>query len=120
MPDPVPDPVPHAETDNPLAPPSETQMQRIRERAYFLWQQDGSPDGREAEYWERASELQRMSDSAGAGLLPNPMLHPRREAGIEEAALQDNLGEFPDRLSDQGEHRTAPMTRAAEHDALKQ
>jgi hypothetical protein len=28
--------------------------QTVRERAYFLWQQDGCPEGRAAEYWHRA------------------------------------------------------------------
>jgi hypothetical protein len=26
----------------------------IREQAYYFWEQDGRPDGREAEYWSRA------------------------------------------------------------------
>lgn len=105
---------------NPLAPPTGARLQRIRERAYYLWRQDGCPEGRDDEYWERADELQRMADSAGAGLRPNPMQHPERDNVVEEAALQENLGEFPDRVADQGEHRTAPMTRAAEHEFLKQ
>ena len=29
--------------------------QTIREKAYLLWEQDGRPDGRETEYWTRAS-----------------------------------------------------------------
>jgi hypothetical protein len=28
--------------------------QRIRERAYALWEKEGSPEGRDAEFWERA------------------------------------------------------------------
>ena len=28
--------------------------QQIRERAYALWEKEGSPDGRDAEFWERA------------------------------------------------------------------
>jgi hypothetical protein len=28
--------------------------QAVRERAYLLWQQEGSPDGRAEEYWHRA------------------------------------------------------------------
>jgi hypothetical protein len=32
--------------------------QRIRERAYFPWQQDGCPDGRADQHWERASEIE--------------------------------------------------------------
>ena len=31
--------------------------QRIRERAYLLWEADGRPQGREIEYWERARFL---------------------------------------------------------------
>ncbi len=30
--------------------------QAVRETAYFLWEQDGRPDGREQEYWFRALE----------------------------------------------------------------
>lgn len=28
--------------------------QQIRERAYALWEKEGSPQGRDAEFWERA------------------------------------------------------------------
>ena len=30
--------------------------QAVRERAYFLWQGDGCPEGRADEYWQRADE----------------------------------------------------------------
>jgi hypothetical protein len=30
--------------------------QIVRERAYFLWEQEGRPDGRANEYWQRAQE----------------------------------------------------------------
>jgi hypothetical protein len=30
---------------------------RIRERAYHLWESDGRPEGREQEYWERAEAM---------------------------------------------------------------
>lgn len=30
--------------------------QAVRETAYFLWEQDGRPEGREQEYWYRALE----------------------------------------------------------------
>lgn len=109
--------MPDADPANPLAPLSPEQIERIRERAYFLWREDGEPAGQDLEYWERARELQAMHDSAGAAQLPPDA--PRDGDLPEEAALQDNLGEFPDRLADQGERRGAPMTRAAEHEALK-
>ena len=31
--------------------------QHIRERAYALWEKEGSPYGRDAEFWERARLL---------------------------------------------------------------
>jgi hypothetical protein len=34
--------------------PSERQL---RERAYFLWKQEGCPDGRAQEFWERARQM---------------------------------------------------------------
>jgi hypothetical protein len=33
------------------------------------------------------------------------------EQPVEEAALMENLGEFPDRFTDQGERLTSPMTK---------
>ena len=91
--------------DNPLDPSPEHE-QRIRERAYHLWEADGRPDGREAEYWERARELDAIATSPGAAL--RPIDAPEV---MDQAALQDNLGEFPDRSADQGERRVAPMTK---------
>jgi len=101
--------------DNPLLPDS-LREERIRERAYHLWEHDGCPHGQDREYWERASELIGMEDSAGAGQLPNPQTHPALNeiapgVLVENAAIQENLGEFPDRLSDQGEHPQTPQPR---------
>ncbi len=86
---------------------------RVRERAYHLWESEGKPHGRDVEYWERARELIGMEESAGSGLLPNPMTTPDspRETGIEEAEIQENLGEFPDRLADQGEVSPTPAPK---------
>jgi hypothetical protein len=97
---------------NPLAFDPERE-QRVRERAYHLWEADGKPHGRDVEYWERARELVGMADSAGSGLLPNPQTTPDspRETGIEEAAIQENLGEFPDRFADQGTVTPTPVAR---------
>ena len=96
-------------SDNPLDENDPARQQRIRERAYHLWEADGRPEGRDLDYWERARELVGMEDSAGAGTLPNPMTHP--EPAAEEAEIQDNLGEFPDRSADQGEWRQTPAAR---------
>ncbi|MBU1336354.1 MAG: DUF2934 domain-containing protein [Alphaproteobacteria bacterium] len=31
--------------------------ERIRQTAYFLWDQDGRPDGRSFDYWLRAKDM---------------------------------------------------------------
>jgi hypothetical protein len=86
---------------------------RVRERAYQLWEADGKPHGRDVEYWERARELIGMEESAGAAKLPNPQNHPDtpRESGVEDAEIQQNLGEFPDRFADQGAVKPTPAPK---------
>ena len=88
------------------------QEQRIRERAYHLWEADGCPHGRDAEYWERARALLAIEDNPGAGQLPNPMTRPDRIGPmgepIEEAAIQENYGETPGRFTDQGDREQVP------------
>jgi len=40
---------------------------RIRERAYQLWEEDGSPEGRAEEFWHRARQiLDKEAESNGA------------------------------------------------------
>ena len=88
---------------------------RLRERAERLWREDGSPQGRMDEYLERARELLAIEEHPSAGLLPNPMTQhggaiPLEEP-VEEAALMENLGEFPSRLTDQGDRSPVPTVR---------
>jgi hypothetical protein len=103
--------------DNPLEMTPERE-QRIRELAYHLWEEDGRPHGRDLEYWERARELIGIEESAGAGLIPNPMTHPPRnqiepDVAVEEAEIQENLGEFPTRMTDQGDREMTPEPKKA-------
>jgi len=97
-------------SDNPLEDTPEREA-RIRERAYFLWEADGCPQGRAEEFWERARELIGFEESAGAGLLPNPATQDEPIPGVtvEEADIQENLGEFPDRFTDQGDREQTPV-----------
>ena len=41
---------------------------RVRERAYFLWERAGSPEGRAEEFWEQArrEEAARAAEEARA------------------------------------------------------
>lgn len=102
-------------SDNPLDN-DPAREQRIRERAYHLWEADGSPHGRHEEYWERARELVGMEESGPTGQLPNPASDPHadvnQEQPVEEAFIQANLGEFPDRFADQGESQQTPLPDA--------
>lgn len=101
-------------SSNPLEDTPEREA-RIRERAYMLWKADGCPHGRDAEFWERAKELIGMEDSTGAAELPiasNTDQDNFAGRGVDEAEIQENYGEFPGRLTDQGDRSQTPMTRA--------
>lgn len=94
-------------SDNPLDTSPERDA-AIAARAKHLWEAAGSPEGPMDEYTERADELIRMEMAGNSGQLPI-------ESGdvVEEASIQENLGEFPGARghSDQGEWRETPMTR---------
>lgn len=51
----------------------------IRERAYFLWQKEGGPEGRDIEFWERA----RLMEQAAA---EPPMVTPLQGRTAADAA----------------------------------
>lgn len=101
-------------SDNPLASSPEHDA-AVRARAEQLWREDGSPAGGLEEYIERADELLRMEQAGPTGQLPNPMTQNEPIPGVvvEEASIQENLGEFPAAadLSDEGRWRETPMTR---------
>jgi hypothetical protein len=91
--------------DNPLEETPEREA-RIRDRAYRLWEADGRPHGREKEFWERAEELIGMEDNPTAGQVPVT------SGNVEEAEIQENYGEVPGRLTDQGDRAQTPVPRA--------
>jgi hypothetical protein len=95
--------------------------QRIRERAYHLWEADGRPHGKDVEYWERARFLVGIEDNADAALLPNPIVEaeargwhtPPPPEPVEPIEALINQGEFPDRFADQGEKTPGPVVKQA-------
>lgn len=101
-------------SDNPLDPSPEF-VAHVKQLAEQLWRADGSPEGRMAEYMERADELARMRAAGATGIEPNPMTKHEPIPGVvvEEASIQENLGEFPGPrgMTDQGDWRETPMTR---------
>ena len=82
--------------------------QRVRERAYRLWEENGCPHGRDVELWEQAEDLVAIEENPGAGLLPNPTGSDPALVGVEEAGIQENYGEAPGRLTDQGDRPQTP------------
>ncbi len=101
-------------SDNPLQD-DPARDARIRERAHHLWEQAGKPHGQHVEFWERAKELVGMEENPQSGLLPNPMTAaPEPTADIEEADIQDNLGEFPSLMTDQGDREQTPKRKKRE------
>ena len=84
--------------------------QRVRERAYRIWIEEGKPEGRAAEHWDKASELVAIEEGYKDTLKPNPTdEYARLPTGepIEPIEAVRNLGEFPT-LTDQGEEAVFP------------
>ena len=96
-------------------------QQRIRERAYRIWEEEGRPDGRAEEHWERARFLVGLEDNAQAGQLPNPSVEDRERGWntppppepVEPIEALENQGEFPDRFADQGDKTPGPVRQRA-------
>jgi hypothetical protein len=61
--------------------------ERIRHRAYALWQAAGEPEGRDAEFWTKAEFEIVDEEAAPSGELP-PDIEVRRKASEREAATK--------------------------------
>ncbi|SAL02863.1 DUF2934 domain-containing protein [Caballeronia ptereochthonis] len=44
------------------------EQDRIRRRAYELWERQGSPDGRAEEFWEQAKAILAEEESQGSSV----------------------------------------------------
>jgi hypothetical protein len=86
--------------------------QRIRARAYQLWQDDGEPEGRAADHWDKARILVAIQDDKTSlkRVAPN---------ASEPLEIQDNLGELPGPLTDQGDRAQVPLEEVALPDRAK-
>lgn len=69
---------------------------RIGARAHQLWIDAGQPEGQETDYWEEARILIAVESDRTS-------LKPINQATSEPIHLQDNLGELPGALTDQGD-----------------
>ncbi|HZS63152.1 MAG TPA: DUF2934 domain-containing protein [Xanthobacteraceae bacterium] len=86
--------------------------ERVKQRAYQLWEEEGRPDGRAESHWEKARELVAIEDNQDLATRPVPKpdaVGPYGEP-IEPIEAAENAGDFPT-LTDQGEERTFPERR---------
>jgi hypothetical protein len=73
--------------------------QRIRERAFQIWIEEGQPEGRDKDHWELAKFAIAEQDGQALTLVPTA------PPGPEPIEAVKNQGEFPT-LTDQGEGMT--------------
>ena len=89
-------------------------QERIRQRAYRLWEAEGCPEGRQDVHWDQASELVAIEENQR--LATTPVEHSMDNIGptgepVESLDVARNLGEFPT-LTDQGEEQVFPSPPA--------
>ena len=57
----------------------------IREQAYYFWEQDGRPEGRETEYWMRASVAVTGKGQLDTLVEPTPKKAPKLKAAASKS-----------------------------------
>ncbi|WP_158046413.1 DUF2934 domain-containing protein [Skermanella pratensis] len=83
-------------------------LDRIRQRAYEIWQQEGQPEGRQQEHWEQA-----MREASGGGDQAEGDL--QTGAGLQSGADEDKaMGSISDAAGAMREVSGSPEIGAAE------
>lgn len=85
--------------------------ERIRARAYALWEAEGFPDGQHERHWLEAREIVALEDSQQSTLKPVPDIADVGEP-VEPALAVDGAADVPG-LTDQGEDSGAPQVMPA-------
>jgi Protein of unknown function (DUF2934) len=83
--------------------------ERIRTKAFYLWIDEGCPEGRAKTHWDMATELVAIEDNYALTLKPVPDGRSATSTGepVEPLLTVENAGEFPT-LTNQGEESTYP------------
>lgn len=55
---------------------------RIRQRAYAIWEEEGRPQGRERDHWERAAHEMEGSDGALNNAVERPVASVGSASGL--------------------------------------
>ncbi len=82
--------------------------QRIRERAFTLWVEEGQPEGRAEDNWSLARELVAIED--GQMATTRPVKDELPGEPVEPIEALENAGEFPT-MTDQGEMQIPGRSR---------
>jgi len=85
--------------------------ERVRQRAYRLWVEEGCPEGRSDVHWDKARELVAVEDNQKLATKTAPRDHEVGEP-VEPMEAVENTGEFPT-MADHGEEQAAPRRRAS-------
>ncbi|MCQ9155098.1 hypothetical protein [Acidomonas methanolica] len=107
--------------ENPLDPSRQT-LARIIAKAKEMWEADGKPACGPEAYREAATDIIGMEMSGPGGQMPVDPPVPLGPEGqpVEEAWLQENLGDPGGSMNELGDKREVPFaTRAEEEKALK-
>src|SRR3954451_23357975 len=91
--------------------------ERVKQRAYEIWEREGRPEGREADHWALAKEEVAIEDNQSQALMPNPsqggddtVIHPEP---VEPLLAADSLGEDVGGPTNQSDEQPLPKkTRA--------
>lgn len=85
--------------------------ERVRQRAYEIWQREGCPEGRSEENWTLAKEEIAIEDNQQEAMESNPVKKDGKFASrsepVEPASSMAIQGDMPG-LRDQGDEQPAP------------
>ncbi len=87
--------------------------QRIRERAYRIWLEEGRPEGRAKAHWDMARDLLAIEANQRDTTKPNPAspsVGGAFQRPVEPLEAAENQGEFPTQTG-QGEEQASPKKR---------
>jgi hypothetical protein len=86
--------------------------EKIRARAHRMWLEEGQPEGRAHEHWERARILVEIEEAGDVGRIPLPKDANAGPWGdpVEPAVAFENQGEFPT-VVDQGEEQAPRLPK---------
>jgi hypothetical protein len=79
---------------------------RVKQRAYRLWVEEGCPEGRSEVHWDKARELVAVEENQRLATQPAPRGERGRGEPMESIASIRNAAEFPT-MRDQGD-QSAP------------